>query len=210
MGPAPGTPGFAASQAQREAELARKGYVIVCSAALDRYALPPHLQPLATATAGLAIVPVDLSRTPFAQFRSLGGMPETVGDIKSRFYRSFRDSKGHTLTLFEHDMLADGVRSYRDPKLERDKVNGLPARLMVMQAPSKAVSVLSWNEGRRYYELWIDANVVSEHTRAQFIALAESIPKSRPARPNEPKPEPLKVGPDGLPIIDTPIPPPVR
>ena len=61
------------------------------------------------------------------------------------------------VTLFEHDMSADGSRSWRDPKDEPERINGMPARLVVMEAASgKAVSLLSWFEGRRGYQLWVD------------------------------------------------------
>lgn len=63
-------------------------------------------------------------------------------------------SGGHSLTVFEQDMSADGSTSWRDPKDEPERVNGLPARLVVLEDPSRtAVSLLSWMEGRRDYQL---------------------------------------------------------
>jgi hypothetical protein len=98
---------------------------------------------------------------------------------------------GRLLTLFEHDMSADGSSMQRDPADEPERINGLPARLIVLQGESgKAVSVLSWLEGRRYLELWLDANVVLTHTRPQLMALAASLPKSVPAKAG-PAPAPL-------------------
>ena len=45
-------------------------------------------------------------------------------------------------------------------RLQTEQVNGSPAQLTVMQAPSgKAVSFLSWIQGRRSYELTISINV---------------------------------------------------
>jgi hypothetical protein len=102
-------------------------------------------------------------------------------------------------------MSADGSQSARAPKDEPERINGLPARLVVMQAGAgKAVSFLSWREGRRYYELWIDANVVLEKTRPQLFMLAASLPKSVPARPHEPDLIPIRLGPDGMPIMPEP------
>jgi hypothetical protein len=204
LGPPPGTPAFTEEQRRQEQEVERQGYLSVCEANLERYDITPQLKPLAEVSAGLAFQPVDLAQTPFATFESLGGMQETVGDVRSRFYRSFRTANGRTLTLFEHDMSADGVQMYRDPKLEPERINGLPARLVVLQAGKRAVSVLSWTEGRRAYELWLDVNVVLEHQRQPFFDLAAALPKSIPARPNEPQRPPMKIGPDGMPIIEMP------
>jgi hypothetical protein len=112
---------------------------------------------------------------------------------------------GHELTLFEDDMSSDGIRMWRDPKDEPERINGLPARLGIFQAGSgKAVSVLSWTEGRRYYELWINANVARTSLRDQLFTLAASLPASVPACPNEPVPKPLHFGPDGMPISEAP------
>ncbi|WP_395406704.1 hypothetical protein ACHMW6_08495 [Pseudoduganella sp. UC29_106] len=210
LGAPPGTKGFAAQQAREADEVARKGYLTVCEANLERYDVRSNLTPLASASKGLAFKPVDLSNTPFARLQALGGVAEAVGDVKSRFYRGFRDAKGRTVTLFEHDMSADGVRAYRNPKDEPERVNGLPARLVVLQAQKKAASVLSWTEGRRYYELWIDTNVVLDRSRPELFALAASLPKAIPAKPNGPTAAPFVLGPDGLPVIQPPVPAPPR
>jgi hypothetical protein len=214
LGPPPGSPQFAERQARDVQEIAHKGYLTVCAANLERFDVTSSLKPLKRAAEGLAFTPLDLSHTPFAQFSGLGGMQESVGDKKSRLYRAFRDTAGRTVTLFEHEMSADGSTSYRDPKDEPERINGLPARLSIFQTGSgkKAVSVLSWQEGRRYLELWVDANVALEPKRAALFALAQSLPKSVPARPNAPQRPPPKLGPDGLPIIDFPpmLPPDAR
>ncbi|HEY1148436.1 MAG TPA: hypothetical protein VGF27_07670 [Pseudoduganella sp.] len=207
LGAPPGTKEFAARRAREGDEVAHKGYLAVCDANLERYDVRAHLKPLTSASKGLAFKPVELAGTPFARWQALGGLPETVGEVPSRFYRGFRDPKGRTVTLFEHDMSADGTSAYRDPKDEPERVNGLPARLVVLQSPSKAVSVLIWTEGRRAYELWIDANVVLDRSRQEMFALAASLPKAIPARPNAPTPAPPMLGPDGLPIIQPPVPP---
>jgi hypothetical protein len=184
LGPPPGSPGFAEARAREAAEVARDGYQRVCDANLARYDGATYgLRPLAAATRGLAFHPLALENTPFAAFTLVGAAPESVGSVPSRLYRVFRMRDGHLLTLFEHDMSADGSSMLRDPADEPERINGLPARLTVLQGGSgKAVSVLSWLEGRRYLELWLDANVVLTHARPQLMALAASLPKSVPAR----------------------------
>ena len=73
---------------------------------------------------------------------SLGGTAESVSNVKSRLYRGFRTVDGLTVTLFEHDMSADGSQLFRNSMDEPEEVNGLPARLIVMQASSgKAISI---------------------------------------------------------------------
>jgi hypothetical protein len=183
LGPPPGSPGFAAAQAREAAEVARTGYQRVCDANLARYDVSAQLRPPAAAMRGLAFRPIDLAGTPLAGFKLLGAVPESVGSVPSRLYRVFRMDDGHVLTLFEHDMSADGSSMQRDPADEPERIKGLPARLIVLQGESgKAVSVLSWLEGRRYLELWLDANVALTHARPQLMALAVSLPKSVPAK----------------------------
>lgn len=182
-----------------ETGMQKDGVERVCAIDLDRYDI--GFQSLARATRKLAFPPVDLTHTPFAQFESLGGRAEYVNDIPSRLYRGFRMPDGHQVTLFEHDMSADGSRSWRDPKDEPERINGLPARLVIMETSSgKAVSVLSWFEGRRGYQLWVDANVVRVPLRDRLFALAVSLPRAVPACPNEPPRPPLRFDADGNPV----------
>lgn len=205
LGPPPGSPMFAKFEAQQAEEVARTGYLTVCESNLARYDVRSQLRSLDAATAGVEFRPVELAETPFSSFTSMGALAEAVSNKQSRLYRSFRMPDGHTVTLFEHDMSADGTHSYRSPKDEPERVNDLPARLVVLQAgQDKAVSVLSWNEGRRYYEIWLDANVVLEKKRAQLFAMAASLPKSIPARLNEPPADPVGLGPDGVPLMPPP------
>jgi hypothetical protein len=200
LGVPPGSPDFAEFEARQAAQAERNGFLQVCESNLARYEIAAGLKPLGQVMAGLAFGPVELAGTPFAKLTSLGGMAESVTNVKSRLYRSFRLSNGRTVTLFEQDMSADGSQSYRNPKDEPERINGLPARLVVMQASSgKAVSNLSWKEGRRSYELWMDANVTLEHLRPQLFALAASLPASVPARLHEPELSPFVLGPDGFP-----------
>jgi hypothetical protein len=102
-------------------------------------------------------------------------------------------------------MSADGTRSSRDPQDEPERINGLPARLVVLQAASgKAVSMLSWVEGRRSLEVWIDANVAGKPLREELFALAASLPKSNPACPNEAPAQALRRDAHGYPVTDLP------
>jgi hypothetical protein len=175
-------------RSRNAADTLKNGFERVCEGDLARYDLT--FLPNAIATRNLAFTPVDLSHTPFAQLESLGSRAETVGEVRSRLYRGFRLPDGHRLTLFEQDMSADGSTSSRDPKDEPERVNGHAARLVVMEdASGKAVSLLSWMEGRRDYQLWIDANIAREPLRGQLFALAASIPQAVPACPNEPPAE---------------------
>jgi len=183
LGPPPGSKEFAAFEASQSAEVLDLGYNLVCEGNLARFDIGSELQPLASVVPKLDFQPVDLTATPFSSFLTLGALAEAVSDVKSRLYRRFKMPDGHTITLFEDDMSADGSHTYRDPKDEPERVNDLPARLTVLQAPNgKAISVISWVEGRREYQLWLDANVILEQKKPQFLALAASIPKSVPAK----------------------------
>lgn len=198
LGPPPGSPEFAAYHRTLAEEEQRNGYRRVCDADLTRWKLVDRFDPLSKVLQGLPFQPVALGATPFARMQSLGGMTETMGGPTSRLYRGFRQADGRTVILMEQDTSADGVRMYRSPDDQPERINGLPARLMVFQAPSgDAVSVLSWMEGMRWYELWIDANVVVQGTRAQLFGLARSLPKSVPS--NSYRPEVFRDS-DGTPI----------
>lgn len=201
LGPPPDGPGFAAAQERERAEVKENGFRRVCEADLKRYDM--SFESMSKALKDLAFSPVELGGTPFAQLKPLGGMAESVSDTRSRLYRGFEMPGGHTVTLFEHDMSADGSGMWRDPADETERINGLPARLTVLQAGTgKGVSHLSWTEGRRYYELWLDANVAKSPLREQLFALAGSLPKSTPACPNRPQPKPVVRGPDGFPAME--------
>lgn len=203
LGLPPSDPGFAAEQAKRKAEELKFGYQRVCVDNLRRYDIP--FKPMSSVTEALAFPPVDLTRTPFAQYKSVGGMAEKMGDTTSRLYRGFERPDGLIVTLFEHDMSADGVSLSRNSEDEPERVNGLPARLSVMEAGGgKAISHLSWLQGRRFYELWINTNVARSPLRAELFALASSLPHAVPACPNEIPPKKFKLGPDGFPEHEPP------
>jgi len=175
------------------------GFRRVCNGDLNRFDI--SFTSIGRATRKLAFQPVDLARTPFAQLEPLGGQAEAVTGIRSRLYRGFRMPGGHTLTLSEHDMSADGVTTWRAPKDEPERINGLPARLTVLEDVSgTAVSHLSWVEGRRDYELWVDANIARVPLREQLFALAASLPRAVPACPGEKLRESIGVDENGFPI----------
>jgi len=202
LGPPPGSPGFAQAMARHEAEVRARGYELVCDANLARYDIPWKMRPLPDTR--LAFEPVDLSRTPFARLEDMGNQVETVMGVRARLYRRFGLPDGHTVVLSEHDLSADGIHTWRAPKDEPERVDGRPARLVVLQTASgRAVSDLTWVEGRRDYELWIDANVGRRGPlRDRMFALAASLPASIAACPNEPPAKPVRMGPDGMPMSD--------
>jgi hypothetical protein len=186
-----------------EAEARRNGFRSVCEIELSRYDM--SFDSLTIVLGRLAFTPVDLSRTPFSEMENLGGKAETISDIPSRLYRGFQMPDGHRLTLSEDDMSATGAIMYRRPADEPERINGLPARLDVVEAaPGRAVSALSWVEGRRSYQLWLDANAASGPLRNQMFALAASLPKSVPSCPNEKLPTPIRMGANGWPVLEPP------
>jgi hypothetical protein len=171
--------------AAHAAETRRNGFERVCEGDLARFDI--SFESLASSMRKLAFTPVDLTHTPFAQFENLGGRAEFEVGVPSILYRGFRMPDGHRVTLYEHDMSADGSRSSRAPEDEPERIHGLPARLVVLEAaPGTAVSLLSWFEGRREYQLWVDANVARVPLRDRLFALAASLPHAVPACPNEP------------------------
>ncbi|MDN4052728.1 hypothetical protein QPK32_06545 [Massilia sp. YIM B02763] len=161
---------------------------------LARFDIASRLKPLPLALAGLDFEPVDLAGTPLAALTSLGGMAEDVQGEHARLYRSFRLPDGRTVTLVEHDMAADGTRDPHDSTASRERsamdaperVNDRPARLDVLHGSAgRAVSILSWQEGQRDYQLWIDAAAQGE-ARQQLFALAAALPTSVAAKPDAP------------------------
>ncbi|WP_296952842.1 hypothetical protein [uncultured Massilia sp.] len=183
-------------------ERRRDGVDFGCVGRLAHYDI--GFRSLAAGTRDLAFAPVDLRQTPFARLESLGARSERSGDVRSRLYRGFRTPDGHRVTLSEHDMSADGSNMWRAPADEPERIRGMPARLSVFRdTAGTTVSHLSWVEGRRSYELWIDAPAVRGPVRDQLFALAASLPKAVPACPNEVPPRPLN-GLDAEPFDDVP------
>ncbi len=160
------------------------GVDLVCVGDLARFDI--GFRSPAAGTRDLAFTPVDLTGTPFARLESLGARSERIVDVRSRLYRGFRTADGHRLTLSEQDMSADGSSSWRAPADEPERIRDMPARLGVLRdTAGTTVSHLSWVEGQRAYELWIDAPAVRGPVRDQLFALAAALPKAVPACPNE-------------------------
>jgi hypothetical protein len=193
--PAPATVD-AHAQACAAEQVVRDGYRRVCDADLAHFDVTAGLKPLPLVLTGLDFKPVDLADTPLNNLTSLGAMAETVGTMQSRLYRSFRMPDGHAVTLVEHDMSADGSGAGSDGQDAPERINDMPARLEVLQAGNKAMSILSWQEGRRDYQLRIDANAARGDVRQQLFALAVALPKSVPARTDEPVATAVAAGPE--------------
>jgi hypothetical protein len=193
------------TMAARELQLRRDGFEHVCKGDLDRFSVA--FGSIEKAVRQLAFTPVNLTKTPFAGLEGLGAKTEFESEVPSRLYRGFRTADGHRLTLFEHDMSADGSSTWRNPKDEAERINGLPAQLVVMEdSAGAAISHLSWVEGRRAYELWVDANTKKiRPLHEQLFTLAASLPASIPGCPKEIPPKPVRVGVEGFPV-DEPLP----
>lgn len=196
----PDSPDYAANEARQLAQTARDGYLVICGLNLSRYDLSSTMRPLPEAMAHLAFTPVALANTPFAGLTVLGAEDEQVSNVISRLYRIFQSADGHTITLFEHDMSADGARIVHAPAHDAANVNGLPALLTIVRTGTAAVSLLNWTEGRRYYEIWTDGDVAREGRTRQLFALASSLPKSVPAHTNE-QFSPFPVDSQGVPVL---------
>lgn len=189
LGPPPGSAHFEQHERLQDQQRRALGYVLVCEGDLRRFDYASRAGSLDRATDRLAFTPVSLDSTPFRGFRALGGMPDHFGDGgASALHRTFRSPLGYVVDLFEWDMSVVGGEIKNGADLQTEQVNGAPAQLTVVQVPSgKAVSILSWVEGRRRYELSIDVNVKKLTISPTLIQLASSIPKSVPARLNEPE-----------------------
>lgn len=185
--PPPGSPGFAEHEQLQEQQRATLGYSLVCDDILRRYDHVAAAQPLPAVTARLAFKPVALEDTPFRNFEVVGGVAELPGDAgASAVRRIFRTTAGRVIDLREWDLSVLGGEVFSKRELQTEQVNGAPAQLVVLQAPSgRAVSLLSWVEGRRRYELSIDANVVAAPPSPTLQELAASLPKSVAARGGE-------------------------
>lgn len=198
LGPPPNAPNYADFELTKAAHIREKGFLPVCEADLKRFNI--DYRKIDVDKVELDFSPVSIENTPFTQLKSLGLVPEVVGEKKSRLYRGFRTPEGYVVTLFEHDMSADGSSAWRKSEDEPERVNGMPARLVVLEASSgNAISLLSWIEKRRSYEVWINVNVARQPWRERFFALAASLPPSTAACPKEIPPKPFRLGLDGLP-----------
>ena len=186
MGPPPGLPEYEQHRQAQEHRRHTFGYMLACEDDW-RFNHASNAEPLDKATRRLAFTPVSLESTPFRDFETLGGRPDFSGDAgPAALHRTFRTPQGNIVDLREWDMSVGGGQIMFIADLQTELVNGSPARLTVMQAPSgKAASFLSWIEGRRSYELTISVNVKTSSPLPTLTQLANSLPKSVPARPGE-------------------------
>lgn len=201
MGLPPGSPGYAAQLEERASEFKKNGFLLVCAANLKRYEVSYRTMDISSRS--LDFMPVPVQGTGFEGFQVLGSNIEYVNDIRSRLHRGFKTRDGHQINLFEWDMSADGSSTSEDPGAN-ERVNGLPAQLVVMEAPThEAISLLYWVEKRRSFELTIDSNVIRTGRKDWFLSLAASLPKSTPACPNEIPPAPVRLDSKGMPIFES-------
>lgn len=199
-GPRPGTSDFFQKIRESDEELRRNGFLRACERNLARYAL--DFRRINLSPASLDFTPVDIRNTPFADLTSQGSMIEDVNQVRSRLYRGFHSPEAGNVTLLEWDMSADGSSIGPPVGGQDEHIHGFPARLTVLEAPSrKAVSLLFWTEGRRYNELWVDSNVHRTAKKDWLLALAASLPPSVPACPNEIVPEPFQLDATGTPLL---------
>ena len=184
LGPPPGSPGFAELEQLQEQQRAALGYSLVCDENLRRYDHVAAAQPLPLVMARLAFQPVALENTPFREFEMVGGVPDLPAEAgASALHRIFRTAAGQVIDLREWDLSVLSAEVFSKRELQTQQVNGAPAQLLVVQAPSgRAVSLLAWVEGRRRYELSIDTNVVAAPPSPTLQALAASLPKSVAAK----------------------------
>ncbi len=192
LGPPPGSAGFEQHERLQDQQRQALGYVRVCEGDLRRFDYASRAEPLANFKVQLGFTPVALESTPFDGFRALGGHPDNFLDsTATALHRTFTTPQERIVDLFEWDMSASGGQVMPRADLQTERVNGAPAQLTVVQAPSgKAMSILHWVEGRRRYELSIDANVKTMGVSPTLFELANSLPKSVPARSIEPQAEP--------------------
>lgn len=149
LGPPPGSANFEQHERLQDQQRRALGYVLVCESDLRRFDYASNAESLDRAIRRLAFAPVSLDSTPFRGFRALGGMPDHFGDEgASALHRTFRSPLGYEVDLFEWDMSVAGGQIKNRADLQTEQVNGAPAQLTVVQAPSgKAVSVLSLGGG---------------------------------------------------------------
>lgn len=184
LGPAPGSAGYEQHVQAQEVQRRTLGYQQVCEGYMRHFNHASRAEPLHEATRRLAFTPVSLESTPFKDLNALGGRPDFFGDEgAAALHRTFRTPQGFIVDLREWDLSVSGGQVWGRAELQTKRVNGAPAQLTVLQAPSgRAVSTLAWTEGRRRYELVVNANVNTVSVVPTLLDLASSIPKSVPAR----------------------------
>ena len=183
LGPPPGTTNYAEHERKQTKQRTELGYLLVCEDNLRRYDYLARAKRLEEVLPRLAFKPVSLDATPFSQMKAAGGFADYFSDGRAAgIHRTFKAPAGRIIDLLEWDMSVSGGSVKSQQSLQTERVNDSPAQLTVVQTESgKAMSILSWVEGRRYYELSIDMNV-SATGISNFIQLARSIPRSVPAK----------------------------
>ena len=183
LGPPPGAPNYAEHERKQAKQRTELGYLLVCEDNLRRYDYLARAKRLEDVLPRLAFKPVSLDATPLSQLKAAGGFADYFGDGRAAgIHRTFKAPTGRIIDLLEWDMSVSGGSVMSQQSLQTERVNDSPAQLTVVQTKSgKAVSILSWVEGRRYYELSIDMNVKATGM-SDFIQLARSIPRSVPAK----------------------------
>ena len=183
LGPPPGASNYVEHERKQAKQRAELGYLLTCADNLRRYDYLARANRLEGVLPRLAFKPVSLDATPFSQLQAAGGSADYFVDGRAAgMHRTFRSSAGRIIDLLEWDMSVSGGSVTSQQSLQTERVNDSPAQLTVVQTTSgKAVSILSWVEGRRYYELSIDTNV-KVFGLSDFLQLACSIPRSVPAK----------------------------
>lgn len=188
-GPSPASPDFAAHLDERMRLRAELGYEPVCEQLLATMSPPPLPgDPLEAVAHRLAFQPIPLGESDFTRYRLLRAAPDFAGGPRgaSALRRYFTGPSGETIELFEFDTSLGGRVFALDPSPPSERVKGFDARLTIFQTKTgKAVSVLSWEENRRYIELRVNRNIRKEGY-AELVRIAESMPAPVPAQPDAP------------------------
>lgn len=152
------------------------GMRLVCRADMKRFHLEDEVVPIDQISEKPDFEPVKLDDTRFTELIFIGGKTENVLGKTSILYRVFRKNDGRAITLVEHEMSVDGVSVGKGGAIENSLLNGKPVRLTVLHSYNgDAISFVDWIDGTRYFQLWIDENVIENKTKKYFFSLAESL-----------------------------------
>jgi hypothetical protein len=120
----------------------------------------------------LAGIASDVAKTPLAQWKYEGYLPEPVPHRVSRF---FRGPRGSLLALGEWDYRPD-VGDVQFPGMNNATIAGKPAGMFSLRSPSGCVSTtLSWKDDRKLYRLEIVGPLDIDQQRATVMRIAESL-----------------------------------
>lgn len=188
-GPSPASPDFAAYVEENKRVREELGYEPVCDELLA--AMSPSRfahEPLPAARHKLGFQPIPLDGSLFARYRPLGATPDFAGGPlgASALRRYFAGERDEAIELFEFDTSLGGGVFTLDTSPQAETIKGHAARIAIFQSKTgRAVSVLSWEENRRYIEIRVNRNI-RQHGYADLIRLAQSLPAPVPAQPNAP------------------------